>query len=170
MPTLILSSRYTEDSQRLWQAAIRRCWTQPRGMAPANMRRGRSIVACNWPLLPPVHRNAGQDARKEAAMEPVRMTLRGPAPAVLILTEWLHQQAPHHPPDDPPFTLTENSVDLTSETAAIGMELPCDLVYRLVSDPPPATGRLIRVAGADQPEGAGGRHVATYLLRLELRG
>jgi hypothetical protein len=35
-------------------------------------------------------------------MEPVRMTLRGPALAVLILTEWLHQQAPHHPPDDPP--------------------------------------------------------------------
>jgi hypothetical protein len=50
------------------------------------------------------------------------------------------------------------------------MELPCDLVYRLVSDPPSDTGRLIRVVGADLPEGAGGRHVATYLLWLELRG
>jgi hypothetical protein len=50
------------------------------------------------------------------------------------------------------------------------MELPCNLVYRLVSDPPPATGRLIRVAGADELAGEGGRHVATYLLWLELRG
>lgn len=104
-------------------------------------------------------------------MEPVRMTLHGPALAVLVLTEWLYQQAPPHPPDDPPFTLTENLVDIATETATIGMHLPCDLIYRLVSDPPPTMGRLVRVAGTEVPadEGEGERYVATYLLRLEVR-
>lgn len=102
-------------------------------------------------------------------MEPVRVTLHGPALAVLVLTEWLYQHTPPHPPDDPPITITENLVDISSETANIGMDLPCDLIYRLVSDSPPETGRLIRVAGTEMLADEDSRYVATYLLRLELR-
>jgi hypothetical protein len=56
MPTLILSSRYTEDAQRLWQAAIRRGWTVERlhnWRIPAHLRGVREPVLYLEALMAP---------------------------------------------------------------------------------------------------------------------
>jgi hypothetical protein len=56
VPTLILSSRYTEDSQRLWQAAIQRGWAVERiynWRIPAHLRGVRTPVLYLEALMAP---------------------------------------------------------------------------------------------------------------------
>lgn len=45
LPTLLLSSRYTEDSQRLWQAAIQRGWAVERIHRNGELQREHDFAA-----------------------------------------------------------------------------------------------------------------------------
>lgn len=56
MPTLILSSRYTEDAQRLWRAAIQRGWNEERihgWRIPARLRNVQEPILYLEALMAP---------------------------------------------------------------------------------------------------------------------
>ena len=94
----------------------------------------------------------------------VRVTLRGPALAVLCLTEWLHLQGPETPEGDAVTLASDGTVDIYSETAEIWVDLPLPVIYDIIAEGAYETATLRRIA----PERPTQPHSATYLLRLEL--
>jgi hypothetical protein len=98
----------------------------------------------------------------------VRVTLHGPALAVLCLAEWMHQHEPE-PIDGMPITVRSGgSVEVITETAELWFEFPSCVVYGMIADPPPETATLQRIARDHSEHKFGQQRTATYLLRLEL--
>ena len=90
-------------------------------------------------------------------MEPVRVTIKGPALATLILTEWLRQHGPAAIEGAERFLDSDGTLDVLNETAEMWVEVPVASVYHLVAESPPVPHKR-----------ATSSQTITYLLRLEL--
>ena len=97
----------------------------------------------------------------------VRVTIKGPVLASLILTGWLELQgAPEAQAADK--VEAGGTIELFSETAEYWLELRCSLVYDITAAPGVRRGALGRF-GPPNPR-SNGTYIPTYLLRLVVGG
>ena len=97
----------------------------------------------------------------------VRVTIKGPVLASLILASWLELQG------TPKAQAAEESeaggtIEVSSETAEYWFDLPCSLVYDIAAEPGVRGGALGRFESSNAR--SNGAHIPTYLLRLVVGG
>ena len=100
-------------------------------------------------------------------METVRVTIKGPVLATLILANWFELQGA------PRAQATEEhevvgTVDLFTETTECWLDLPRELVYDIAAEPGVRGGILHHLAPPSAR--SNGTHPPTYLLRLVVGG
>ena len=100
-------------------------------------------------------------------METVRVTIKGPVLATLILANWFELQgAPRAQATEDHETV--GTMDLFTETIECWLDLPRELVYDIAAEPGVHHGTLERLAPPNARNN--GAHVPTYLLRLVVAG